>query len=126
MPEIDPNIIVMVVVGTLSSLYGMSKYYAFRVSENRKQREHLQKQRKTKLEYELSGKKLNKMPELGELVGKLDIKKLLTDVEDEEDIEELNIPGWLKPLAKGFLAKFSTDAAGEETEKLQKIKKTNY
>ncbi|GAI10964.1 unnamed protein product, partial [marine sediment metagenome] len=42
MPEIDPNIIIMVVVGTLSSLYGMSKYYTFRVSENRKQREHLQ------------------------------------------------------------------------------------
>jgi hypothetical protein len=77
MAELDPNIVIMVVVGTLSTLYGMSKYYQFRVSENRKQREHLQKQRKFKLDYELKGKKLDKSPDIDEVFKKFDIKKLL-------------------------------------------------
>lgn len=126
MPEIDPNILVMVVVGTLSSLYGMSRYYAFRVSENRKQREHLQKQRKEKLKFELDALKLKKSPDIDEVFKKFDIKKLLSDVEDEDDIDELPIPGWLKPLAKGFINKFMSKTDEEESEKLQKTKTVNY
>ncbi|GAI38019.1 unnamed protein product [marine sediment metagenome] len=40
--EIDLNVVMIVIVSTLSSIYGASKYYVFRASENRKQREHLQ------------------------------------------------------------------------------------
>ena len=127
MADLDPNIVVMVIVGTLSSLYGMTKYYQFRVSENRKQREHLQKQRKFKLDYELQGKKLDKTPDIAEAFKQFDIKKLLADVDDEDDIDALPIPSWLKPLAKGFLKKFLSNVdAGEDENESGILKTKNY
>jgi len=118
--DLDPNIVLIVVVSTLSSIYGMSKMLQFKVSENRKQREHLQKQRKTKLQYELDAKKLGKSGDLDKLVDKFDIAKLLEDVDDEDDVDELPIPSFLKPLAKGFIKKF---LEGKETSD---DKKDNY
>lgn len=123
MTQIDVNLLIMVLVGTLSGLYGMSRYYQFRVSENRKQREHLQKQRKTKMEFELEGKKLGKSGDVDKLIDKFDIKSLLSGVEDEDDIDDLPIPSWLKPIAKGFLTKFmdkTTDSDKSDSDLFEK------
>jgi len=121
--ELDPNIVLIVVVSTLSTIYGMGKMLQFKVSENRKQREHLQKQRKTKLDNDLELAKLGKSGDIDKLVDKFDIGKLLEDVEDEDDIDDLPIPSFLKPLAKGFLKKFLEGRdLGTEPEK----KKQNY
>lgn len=117
--EIDINLMIMVVVGTISSLYGLVKTLKFKVEENRKQREHLRKQRNTKCEWDFKAKKLEKSPNMDTFLDKFDISKLLEGVESEDDIEDLPIPSWAKPLAKGFLEKFlQKDTLDDEKKKL--------
>ena len=58
------EILILGVLGTVSSLYLTRQYLNFKVSENRKQREHLQKIRKLKYEHEYKDKKLDKTPNI--------------------------------------------------------------
>jgi hypothetical protein len=120
MTEIDVNLMIVIVVTTITSMYGMSKYMAFKVSENRKQREHLQKQRRTKLQFDYDGKKLSKSGDVEGLLDKFDINSLLEGVEDEDDIDDLPIPAFLKPIAKGLINKFLAGKVGGDEEKEEK------
>jgi hypothetical protein len=108
---------VMLILGVLSTLMTIimtSSYLKFRTRENRKDRENKLKMKKLTI----TAKKVEKSGKLGGILKNIDIEGLLEDVEDEEDIDELPIPGWLKPLAKGFLTKFleKKSGGGDEEE----------
>lgn len=97
--------VVMAVIMTLANVYIVRKYFEYKSSENRKDRELKLKQSKMRYNYQITDKKLDKTSNIDKNL----ISEVLENIESPEDVEDIveqfGLPSWITPLAQGFLEK---------------------
>lgn len=109
----DMAILFLGILSTFAGLYGMHVLLKFKreviaINVHQKHLDRINKLSVRKLG--LRAKKDAKGGDIGDVIGSI------AENLDLEDVDDLPIPGWLKPLARGYIEKMMEKQGSVETE----------
>lgn len=100
--ELDISILLLGILSTFAGLYGLHAMLTFKreVLKINAHQKHLDRINKLAVrKMGIKAKTSNQGGDLSEVIGNI------AENLDSDDVDDLPIPGWLKPLAKGYIEK---------------------